>query len=250
MFKWVCLIIALIFLFRTLPLAFYGLLLLFGVIILKYILEAFPLRFPKFKLDPSKLDIYFGAPGSGKTTLAAYFCARALASGIPVYSNVPIVGAYVLDKEDIGKWNIENALVIFDEAGVDFNSRNFKSNFTIDQIKWYKYHRHEGCQVMIFSQGFDDMDKILRTLSTRLWVVRKSALRTIVYRAIDKQPDIDDLAHQPIDYYDWQRFSKHWVYTPAVWKYFDSWTRLGLPEKEMWKTWGKIDSLSPEENGL
>lgn len=238
MIKWVCVIIALIFLYNTLPLAFYGLLIVTLGIIIKYVLNAFPLRFPRFHLEPDKLDIFFGAPGSGKTTLAAYFAAKAMASGIPVYSNVPIVGCYLLDKSDIGVWNIENALVIFDEAGVDFNSRNFKSNFTLEQIKWYKYHRHEGCQVMIFSQGFDDMDKILRTLSTRLWVVRKSALRTIVYRAIKKQPDIDELAHQPIDYYDWQPFSRHWIYSPAVWKYFDSWTRLGLPDKPVWAKWG------------
>ena len=55
---------------------------------------------------------------------------------------------------------MENCLVLWDEVGVDANSRNFKSNFTQDQIKWLKYHRHEYAMVMIFSQGFDDMDKI------------------------------------------------------------------------------------------
>lgn len=242
MLKYVCIILLLIFLYKAIPLAFYGVLLV-GLGILSYfILNSFPWRFPPFRLSPDKLDIFFGAPGSGKTTAAAYFAAKAMASGIPVYSNVPIVGTYKLDKSDIGVWNIENALVIFDEAGVDYNSRNFKNNFTLEAIRWYKYHRHENCQVMIFSQGFDDMDKILRTLSTRLWVVRRSFCRTISYRAIYKQPDIDDIAHAPIDWYGWQRLSRRWIYAPACWKYFDSWTRLGLPEKASWETWGNVSS--------
>ncbi len=77
------------------------------------------------------LNVYFGVPGSGKTTFAAYLTkwalhenilirlcrkhpnrltalllnSRYLKRRIDVYSNVPITGAYELNaKEDIGHW--------------------------------------------------------------------------------------------------------------------------------------------------
>ena len=101
---------------------------------------------------PHVLNVYFGVPGSGKTTFAAYltrwalhenviirFCrrhqnpvtrallnSRYLKRRIDVYSNVPITGAYVLNaREDIGHYMIEDAKVIIDEAGIEYNNRNF-----------------------------------------------------------------------------------------------------------------------------
>lgn len=101
---------------------------------------------------PHVLNVYFGVPGSGKTTFAAYltkwalhenalirFCrkhqnpvtrvilnSRYLKRRIDVYSNVPITGAYQLDaKTDIGHYMIENAKVIIDEAGIEYNNRSY-----------------------------------------------------------------------------------------------------------------------------
>ena len=103
---------------------------------------------------PHVLNVYFGVPGSGKTTFAAYltrwalhenalirFCrknqnfltrpilnSKYLKRRIDVYSNVPITGAYQLDaKADIGNYMIENAKVIIDEAGIEYNNRNYKA---------------------------------------------------------------------------------------------------------------------------
>lgn len=211
------------------------------------IISWFPLSFPKFHLQPSSLSIWYGAPGSGKSTVAAFFALKGLASGVPVYSNMPIKGTYYFNKNDIGRYLIENCLVLIDEAGVDYNSRNFKSNFTPDQIKWFKYHRHERAQVMIFSQGFDDMDKILRTLGTEMYVVRKGFFRTITYRRIRKRPDIDEITHKPDDLYSFEPFSKRRIFAPAVWHAFDSFSRLGLPEKEF-PLWGQDNNSQEKED--
>lgn len=211
---------------------------LFLLLFVSYrILLMFPFSFPKFKFNPSALYTFYGAPGCGKSTLAAWFCAKALANGIPVYSNMPIVGAYEFDKSDLGIWNIENALVLWDEIGVDANSRNFKNNFSQQQIKWLKYHRHEGCMVIIFSQGFDDMDKIVRTLSTDAFVVRRGIFKTITYKRIAKKPDIDEITHKPDDIYSFVPFSKQRIFAPSAWKLFDSYQRLGLPDRE-WHKFG------------
>ena len=99
-------------------------LILFLILFLKFC-DFFCINFPKFKLNPSALYTFYGAPGSGKSTLAAYFAKRALASGITVYSNLPINGCLHFEKDDLGKYLMENCLVIWDEVGVDANSRNF-----------------------------------------------------------------------------------------------------------------------------
>ena len=133
---------------------------------------------------PHVLNVYFGVPGSGKTTFAAYltkwalhenviirFCrkhpnrlsrlvinSRFLKRSIPVYSNVPITGAYQLDaKRDIGFFMIEGAKVIIDEAGIEYNNRNYKA-FPQESIYFYKYHRHYRTSVDVFSQSYEDMD--------------------------------------------------------------------------------------------
>lgn len=149
---------------------------------------------------PHVLNVYFGVPGSGKTTFAAYltkwalhenilirFCRRhrnwltslLLRSGffkrrIDVYSNVPITGAYRLDaKTDIGFHMIENAKIIIDEAGIEYNNRNYKS-FPQEAIYFYKYHRHYKVSVDVFSQSYEDMDVTLRRLAQNFYVVRRS----------------------------------------------------------------------------
>lgn len=213
------------------------------------IINWFPLSWPKFKFNASALSIFYGAPGVGKSTLACHFAIKAMRCGIPVYSNMPIKGCYQFDKSDLGKYLIENCLVLWDEVGVDANSRNFKANFNPDQIKWLKYHRHERAQVMVFSQGFDDMDKIIRTLGTDMYVVRRGILNTITYRRIRKRPDIDEITHKPDDLYSFEPFSTRRIYAPAVWKYFDSYSRLGLPVKDF-PIWGETVENYEEDSSL
>lgn len=211
----------------------------------------FPVRFPKLKLHASKLSVFYGAPGSGKTTYAAYLARMALLNGYKVFSNVPIVGCYKVEKSDLGRYAINDALLIWDEAGVEFNSRDYASNFskksgTLNVLQWFKYHRHENVEVAIFSQGFDDMDKKLRDLNTDMYIVRRGLIPyTIVRKPIKKRPDIDELTHSPVDKYYFVRFASRRIWAPAVWPYFDSFERLGLPEKENWEIWGQAAASTP-----
>lgn len=199
-----------------------------------------PLSFPKFKLQPSRLDIVYGGPGSGKTTYACFMCRKALASGVPVFSNVPLTGAYELNKSDIGIYHLVPSLVIIDEAGIEYNNRDFANNFKggSPSLEWFKKHRHEGCQVVILSQGFDDMDKKLQTLGSHYWIVRHSLIPGfITLRQIRKRPNIDEISHTPVDYYDWQPFSKRRIMMRPLWKYFDSFDKMQLLTKE-WSVYG------------
>ena len=214
---------------------------------------------------PHVLNVYFGVPGSGKTTFAAYltrwalhenviirFCRRhqnpvtraLLNSGylkrrIDVYSNVPITGAYVLNaREDIGHYMIEDAKVIIDEAGIEYNNRNFKS-FPQEAVYFYKYHRHYRVSVDVFSQSYEDMDVTLRRLAQNFYVVRRSLVPfCVVARRIRRRVGVDEHTKQIADLYalglpvlDTKR-----IFSPPLWKMFNSYSRRELPRKE-WSVW-------------
>lgn len=186
---------------------------------------------------PHILSVYFGVPGSGKTTFAAWLTKRDLRRGGKVWSNVPITGAYVLDpKEDIGQYMICDGRVIIDEAGIEYNNRDFKK-FSEDSLYFYKYHRHYELAVDVFSQGFDDMDKKIRTLAQRLYVVKKSLLPWFVYRRqIRKKVGINEYSKEIIDEYEFVPFSKRYIFAPLLWKSFNTISRKQLIEKD-WPTW-------------
>lgn len=222
-------------------------------------------RWLKPTYPPNVLNVYFGVPGSGKTTFAAYLAKKAmkhdpiiawawshpnlfsnwllskdlLKRGQRVYSNVPITGTYALNpKTDVGKYMMIDAKVIIDEAGIEYNNRNFKS-FPADAVYWYKYHRHYQCSVDVFSQSYEDMDITLRRLAQNYFVVKKSIIPfCIVCKRIKRKVGIDDNTHQIIDkfYFGLPIISSKWIFAPPLWKLFNSFSRKELPEKE-WPVW-------------
>lgn len=223
------------------------------------------LRWLKPKPPEHVLNIYFGVPGSGKTTFAAYLAKQSmkqsrlitwaqkhpnkitdkllasdlLKRAVPVYSNVPITGTLQLDpQKDIGKYRMVGGKVIIDEAGIEYNNRNFKA-FPPEAIYWYKYHRHYQCSVDVFSQSFEDMDITLRRLAQNYFVVKKSLLPFfVVCKRIRRKVGIDDVSHQIIDqyYFGLPILDTKWIFSPPLWKLFNSFSRKELPEKD-WSVW-------------
>lgn len=212
------------------------------------------------------LNVYFGVPGSGKTTFAAYLAKKSMKESRiisfagkhpsslsdwllnktalfkrsdPVYSNVPITGTRKLvPQDDIGKVMVSDGRVIIDEAGIEYNNRAYKS-FSPAAIYWYKYHRHYKCPVDVFSQSYEDMDITLRRLAQNYFVVKKSLIPYfIVCRKISRKVGIDEKSHQIIDHYYFglPLISSKWVFAPPFWKMFNSFSRKALPEKE-WEIW-------------
>lgn len=184
-----------------------------------------------------KLYVYFGVPGAGKTTMAAWIAKRVLKKHGDVWSNVPITGTYKLDPAiDIGKYMISNGHILIDEAGIEYNNRDFK-NFSRESTYYYKHHRHYKTTIHLFSQGFDDMDKKLRTLATTLFVVKKSLIPFFVRRyEISKRVGINELTKDICDEYYKRPFSSRYIFCPALWDMFDTYSVKELPEKE-WEKW-------------
>lgn len=198
----------------------------------KWCHEKFSPRRPYF------LRIYFGLPGSGKSTFAASVVAKNNFIGRKTFSNVPITGAYEFSPhDDLGKYMIEDCDIIIDEAGLEYNNRNFKT-FTQDETYFFKYHRHYKTNLYIFSQSYDDMDKKIRALASELYVVKKSLLpKFIVVRRIRKKIGINDMTKDIVDEYYFDNFflslffDKR-IFAPLYYKYFNTYSRKELPSKE------------------
>lgn len=195
----------------------------------------------KTKLPNLILSIYFGVPGSGKTTLAAALTKKHMRKGGVVFSNVPLKGAYRYCKDDLGKYDISDCLVILDEASIEFNSRKFKT-MTEEAISFFKLHRHYRTRVCAFSQSWEDCDATIRRVAFDYNLVRKSLIPFVVdVVPIRRRVGVNDLTKEICDEY---RFD-HWLirlfttkryFAPLYWKMFDSWEAPKLPPmKEMIK---------------
>lgn len=182
--------------------------------------------------------IFFGLPGSGKTTFAASFVYKRIKRGENVWSNVPIKGAKVLDvKDDLGVYQLENGYLIVDEAGIDYNNRQFSKGkgMSDEAIKWWKLIRHYHMSADIFSQSFEDMDITLRRLAHDLYIIRRSAVPGFfICKKIRRKDGIDEISKKPVDEYSWGMpvLDTYRIFGPKYRKLFDSYDAPRLEEKE------------------
>lgn len=176
------------------------------------------------------IKIYFGVPGSGKTTNAARIVLGNLKRGVKTFSNVPIKGAIMYDTSLIGKVDISDGDMIIDEAGIAYNNRKFKS-LPQEQIEWFKLSRHYGIRnIHIFSQSYEDMDVTLRRLADEIYVVKRSLIPYVFFtRRIMVKVGIDKDTHQIMDMYFFQFLGIKPYLGYHYWHMFDSWSAPDLP---------------------
>lgn len=182
-----------------------------------------------------KIELYFGVPGAGKTTWACYLANKAMKQKRPVFSNVYIKGAYAFTKEDLGVNAIENALVIVDEAGLEFDNR--KMSMTDEEIYFFKFHRHYQNDVIFFSQGLD-VDIKIRKLAQTYYLLEPSILPGFIRRkTICRKVGIDDNG-QLIDKFSFVAplfGGLKLIYAPKFRKYFNTLERKTLHLKRFVK---------------
>ena len=84
----------------------------------------------------------------------------------------------------------------------------------------------------MFSQDLD-MDIKLRKLATRIFLVKKSFIPFFIKRKeISKKIGIDKQTKQIIDEYNFRWFSTKLIFSPVLWKMFDTYDRKELPKKK------------------
>jgi len=136
---------------------------------------------------------------------------------------------------------IEKGEVYVDEAGNDFDNRDFKK--LTDNVKRFnKMHRHYELDLYYSTQSYDDIDAKIERLTVKILVCKKCLLYPyfIKYRTILQDIDISEDKTQIIKTYKWQfpLFGTRYIFAPLVWGMFDTHWRDILEEKE-WKKWSE-----------
>lgn len=190
-------------------------------------------------INPYKLYMVIGKKGSGKSTMLTRLAYEHMRKGWNVYSTEYIPGAYRLDYKDIGVYNIPpNSVLLVDEVGLVWDQRKHKE-FPDHVRDWFKYQRHEGVKVFLFSQTFD-VDKKIRDLTDAMYLVTNVGRVFAYAKRIIKKPNlIKPSAEGPARLDDELKFdslfwfwcgSRMFTFIPRYAKLFNSHERLGLPE--------------------
>lgn len=123
-------------------------------------------------VDENMITFIAAEIGAGKSCYAAKIAKQAIKKGKTVYSSDFIKGCYKIEVEQLIKLRpVSNSLIILDETGNSINSRNFaKINLSI--IEFMKLSRHYHCDVILISQTFNDSDKQIRELASKVLLIR------------------------------------------------------------------------------
>lgn len=194
------------------------------------------------KVGKAHLTVFFGIPGAGKTTVAAYMARAYNKKKIPVFSNVAIKNTYKIDPKELGTFKMTNkpSLLIIDEASIEWNNRQYKS-MPMNVIRYLKYHRHFHQEVLVFSQSYEDFDVTVRRLAYNLFLLKRSKIPFCIKMIpIKRSISINDQTKKPDDEYSLYPWWLGWLYNrrifaPLVWNDFNSWEQYELPLRYMEK---------------
>lgn len=180
-----------------------------------------------------------GRPGSGKSTYLAIQAYKAIKKGRKVYSNVYIKGARKLDvKNDLNFFLIENALIIIDEAGFEFNSRDWK-NFGPNLYRFFTMHRHYNCDIIMAVQMWDRVDLCIREVTEEIIIMRPTIFNNLFVKAVKVSNNIgiyDNKIQEKFDYIPLLSGGVKYLYHRKARKMFNSYYKDDLQDKE-WEVW-------------
>ena len=184
-------------------------------------------KLSKYLKADNCVTLYIGLPRSGKTTFIAYLTNLCNVCNYPVYCNIPVEGALPFSKDDIGKYDMSNALILLDEAGIMYDNRGFKDAFTEESLTFLKLIGHYRSRIMLFSQSMDIDVKWVR-MSKDIYFIRRSLIPEFtsiirVNRILDVNPD----THKIEDFYEkksgiLKRIFHFRFYRKPYYKMFDS----------------------------
>lgn len=179
---------------------------------------------------------YFGLPGSGKTTFLTMLAQKELqlikkghSKYDRVFTNFYCQGCYELRWQDLGSKLFEHSLILIDEITLFADSRDFKS-FPFQIKQFFILHRHYHCDIIYFTQHYNNVDKKIRDLTFDLYFVRPFlkffSKATRIFRTLD----IQEQTHEIVNGYRFSNFFDllfsgsvvRFCFRPRWYKYFDS----------------------------
>lgn len=188
---------------------------------------------------------YFGLPGCGKTTTLASLAYMGLVSSKyrKVYGNVQLAlpGYIYVPFDVLGKYQLDDCLVLIDEAMVECGDRDHKS-FGKEKLELFVMHRHYKMDIVLFSQEADGVDKKVRSVSADMYYVKKGFLLGRWVSSIYKIPygivwpgqsdNGENLGKIVMGYTKpsiISRLTARRLWRPRWYPYFDSWEARVLP---------------------
>ncbi len=201
------------------------------------------------------ISCYFGLPGCGKTSILARLAVseqKKIDLGISrykyVYSNVPVLypGIRQFFKNDLGNVDIRDALVLCDEATLFADCRNHKQ-FPEELTYFFMMHRHYKCDFVYFTQFFDSVDKRMRTVTERLYYVKRGLFGRTSYMRIPKAIIIPKDTGDIVEGYRMPNFIERLFLRRAFfrrpyYKFFDSFVELKPLEVKKFPDWYPLRS--------
>lgn len=193
------------------------------------------------------VKLYFGLPGCGKTTLLTKMAYDVLKAKRPRYKHVlsnvylgvdpPFDRITYIENEDIGVYDFRDSLILLDEATIAWDSRDYKK-IEKGVIKFFLLHRHYNCDLVLFTQQWDGVDKKIRIITDRVYYVYKTAVfghwiskyYRIPYGIIIPDPKKNQSGEKLGEIVQGyckpgllQRIFCHRVWRPRYYRFFDSW---------------------------
>lgn len=192
------------------------------------------------------ISLYFGLPGCGKTTWLTKLALDAVRDGKyqHVYTNVHlnVPGVTIIDNDVIGTYELENCLLLIDEATLFADSRDFK-NFSKGRLEYFLEHRHRCADIVLFTQQWDGVDRKIRVITDRVYYVYKgfftgrwiSSCWRVPYGILFPDPKkTGEKLGEIVQGYSKPPFLNRLfatrIFRPKYYKYFNSWELEKLPE--------------------
>lgn len=121
------------------------------------------------KGDFNLIECFTGLPGEGKSYALAYRTAKGILKGRNVFTNFPVGGAYKLEMDMLKNAKFpSNSLIVIDEAGFFFNSREWKS-MPKETYQLFSQHRKFKMDMVLAVQSVSRLDVSIRELINVVW---------------------------------------------------------------------------------
>ena len=192
------------------------------------------LRYKKY-INPYKLYMVFGKKGSGKSTFLVKKALEYKKKGYIIYTNMDdltIDNVRHIKEDDLGPYvPEENSVILWDEAGMKFDNRNFKQ-FKPETRDFFKLQRHYKCIVYLASQTWD-IDVKLRNLTDKMYLVQNVGIVYSLVRPITRKITLTEpIGDQESRITEKLKFE--WIFSWKIYKmtkYFKYFESFNIPEK-------------------